>query len=89
MEFPLFDVDDVDGVDDDVEPFCPGLYPRRPAAARVKNRRALAAQAGKIQTRNASAAQAGKIYENSNRKSSSCKRKLCLHFIRKYERNIR
>ena len=48
MEFPLFDVDDVDGVDGEVEPFCPGLYPRRPAAARVKNRRALAAQAGKI-----------------------------------------
>ena len=48
LEFPLFDVDDVDGVDGEVEPFCPGLYPRRPAAARVKNRRALAAQAGKI-----------------------------------------
>ena len=47
MEFPLFDVDDVDGVDGEVEPFCPGLYPRRPAAARVKNRHALAAQAGK------------------------------------------
>ena len=76
MEFPLFDVDDdgdvddVDGVDGEVEPFCPGLYPRRPAAAQAKNRRALAAPAEKI-------------YKNSNRKFSSCKRKSGLHFNKK------
>ena len=56
---------------------------------KIQTRNALAAQAGKGITILTGNAQAGKIYENANSKFFSCKRKLCLHFIRKYERNIR